>query len=52
LTFCINEPRAYRVEGEFPKLTNDTLPRAIGRTKYELNLSSIIDWNCPLSELS
>jgi hypothetical protein len=51
LYFDIGEPRVYRVEGAFPRLTTDSLPPAIGRVKYELDLSLAAEWVCGINDI-
>ncbi|MGF1738115.1 PD-(D/E)XK motif protein [Photobacterium satsumensis] len=52
LYFELGEPRVYRVEDDFPRLTGDNLPPAIGRVRYDLDLSLAAEWACAIGEIS
>ncbi|OLQ72775.1 hypothetical protein BIT28_06165 [Photobacterium proteolyticum] len=52
LYFELGDPRVYRIEGDFPRLTGDNLPSAINRVRYDIDLSLVADWECSISEFS
>jgi len=52
LHFVINEPKFFRVDCRFPRLTGDTLSPAIGKVKYEIDLGLVTDWTCSMTELT
>ncbi len=49
--FQIGEPKAYKVEGNFPRLTEDSLSTAISRVRYDIDLSLAADCACPMSDI-
>ncbi len=51
MEFQVGEAKAYKVEGDFPKLTEDSLPTAIGRVRYDVDLSLAAEWACPVSDI-
>lgn len=51
MEFKIGEGMAYKVEGSFPRLIGDTLPAAIGKVRYDLDLSLAADWACAVSDI-
>ncbi|NAW67809.1 PD-(D/E)XK motif protein [Vibrio sp. V27_P1S3P104] len=52
LYFELGEPRVYLVDNDFPRLIGDNLPPAIGRVRYDLDLTLAADWACTLREIS
>ena len=50
--FKVGEPRGYKVEGSFPRLTEDNMSPAICRVRYDLDLTLAADWACMLSDIS
>lgn len=50
--FQLGEPRAYRVEEGFPKLTGANLSPAICRVRYDLDLALVADWSCMISDIA
>lgn len=52
MKFQVGEAKAYKVEKDFPRLTKDSLPSAIGRVRYDIDLSLVADWACSVSDIS
>lgn len=50
--FKIGEPKAYKVEGDFPRLTGINMSQAIGKVRYEIDLGLASDWACLVSDIS
>ncbi|WP_261841787.1 PD-(D/E)XK motif protein [Aliamphritea ceti] len=51
MEFQIGEPKAYKIEGDFPRLTEYSLPVAISRIRYEVDLALAADWICLISDI-
>ncbi len=46
LYFELGEPRVFSWKNDFPRLTGDNLPSAIGRVNMILIFNSAADWAC------
>lgn len=51
IKFQLGNPKAYRVEGQFPRLTINSISSAISQVQYSLDLSLVADWALPIEDI-